>query len=47
MWKDLEITPHCAAACIPEVMTDVFEKNISHYLKGEQLEGIVDFAKGY
>ena len=45
--KNLTITPHTSAPSFPEDVVPIFHKNYLRYIDGEQLEYVVDFAKGY
>ncbi|MFK7804392.1 MAG: D-2-hydroxyacid dehydrogenase [Anaerolineae bacterium] len=45
--KNLTITPHTSAPSFPEDVVPIFHRNYMHFVKGEPLEYVIDFAKGY
>ncbi|WP_440995232.1 D-2-hydroxyacid dehydrogenase [Arhodomonas sp. SL1] len=49
LW-DLEncyVTPHVAAASFPEDIVGIFRRNYEHYRRGEELDYVIDFQRGY
>ena len=44
---NLKLTAHTAAESRPRDIVGLFLKNLNHFVKGETLEGLVDFEKGY
>ena len=44
---NLKLTAHTAAESRPKDIVGLFLKNLDHFIKGETLEGLVDFEKGY
>ena len=45
--KSVTVTPHIAALTTAPDLAALFEKNLTHYLKGEQVEHLVDWEAGY
>ena len=44
---NLKLTAHTAAESRPKDIVGLFLRNLDHFVKGEPLEGSVDFEKGY
>ena len=49
LWEapNLKLTAHTAAESRPKDIVGLFLKNLNCFVKGETLEGLVDFEKGY
>ncbi|WP_413113820.1 D-2-hydroxyacid dehydrogenase [Thaumasiovibrio sp. DFM-14] len=43
----ISITPHVAAESFPDQVFNIFSRNYLCWHRGEPLDGVVDFAKGY
>ena len=41
------ITPHVSAVSFPEDIVGVFQRNYQNYVRGEPLQHVVDFERGY
>ena len=41
------ITSHTSGPSFPKAVAEIFVRNYQHYLKGERLEYLIDFEKGY
>ena len=44
---NLFVTQHTAAKSLPEDIFSLFSNNYRRYIKGETLQNVLDFAKGY
>jgi len=44
---NLYVTQHTAAESLPEAIFPLFSSNYCRYIKGETLQNVLDFAKGY
>lgn len=43
----LYVTSHTAAPTHPQAIVDIFTRNYRHYVNGEPLDYLIDFARGY